>query len=210
MLAGEARYTACMVQPSMTTGASVWMGNSRTNISYRCIDKRARTWSNAAPGQPGRVGREEPPNAMWAPSRRSAEHALQGLRVVLVEDDDDGRELVSLILRNAGASVESVASAAAGFDAICHNRPQMLVSDIGMPDEDGYTLMRRVRALESCEGGDVPAIALSAFTRPEDRMQALRAGFTMHLGKPIHPIDLVSAMAQLAALMWRREPWPLA
>jgi CheY-like chemotaxis protein len=103
--------------------------------------------------------------------------------------------------------VESVASAAAGFDAIRQNRPQMLVSDIAMPDEDGYTLMRRVRALQCCEGGDVPAIALSAFTRPEDRMQALRAGFTMHLSKPVSPADLVWAMAQLAALMRRRERW---
>jgi CheY-like chemotaxis protein len=195
----EAGYTACMGNPLMTIDASAWKGISRTGIRYRCIDGRE---GSAAPGSS-----MDPANAMGAPSRRSAAHALEGLRVVVVEDDDDGRELVRIILLNAGASVESVASAAAGFDAIRHNRPQMLVSDIAMPEEDGYTLMRRVRALPCCEGGDVPAIALSAFTRPEDRMQSLRAGFTMHLGKPVCPADLVSAIAQLAALMRRREPW---
>jgi CheY-like chemotaxis protein len=187
-----------MGNPSMTIDASAWKGISSTGIRY-CIDGRE---GSGAPGSS-----MEPANAMGAPSRRSAAHALEGLRVVLVEDDDDGRELVRIILLNAGASVESVASAAAGFDAIRQNRPQMLVSDIAMPDEDGYTLMRRVRALQCCEGGDVPAIALSAFTRPEDRMQALRAGFTMHLSKPVSPADLVWAMAQLAALMRRRERW---
>jgi CheY-like chemotaxis protein len=73
-----------------------------------------------------------------------------------------------------------------------------LVSDISMPDEDGYSLIRRVRALAVIDGGDIPSIALTAHTRIEDRAKALRAGFTLHLGKPVRPVDLVSAVKTLA------------
>ena len=141
------------------------------------------------------------PNSAPVSSGIRTERALEGLRILLVEDDDDAREMVSIIFFNAGASVESAASAAAGFDAFYNNHPQLLVSDIGMPDEDGYSLMRRIRALQSCEGGDILAIALSAFTRPEDRMLALRAGFTIHISKPVAPPDLVAAAATVAALI---------
>jgi CheY-like chemotaxis protein len=125
--------------------------------------------------------------------------ALGGLRVLVVEDDPDARELVSAILEDAGAVVESAPSAATGFAALRSFHPQLLVSDIGMPDEDGYSLIRRVRALGDAEGGGIPSIALTAYTRPEDRAKALGAGFTLHMGKPVSPVALVSAIQNLAA-----------
>jgi CheY-like chemotaxis protein len=134
-------------------------------------------------------------------SSTRSERILDGLRILIVEDDDDAREMVSIIFCNAGATVECAASAADGFDAVYNSHPQLLVSDIGMPDEDGYSLMRRIRALQSREGGDILAIALSAFTRPEDRMLALRAGFTIHIAKPVAPTELVATAARVAALM---------
>jgi CheY-like chemotaxis protein len=124
---------------------------------------------------------------------------LGGLRVLVVEDDPDARELVVAILEDAGAVVDSAESAAAGFDAVRTFRPELLVSDIGMPDEDGYSLIRRIRALTPGEGGAIPSIALTAYTRAEDRAKALGAGFTLHMAKPIRPTDLVSAIQDLAA-----------
>ena len=144
------------------------------------------------------------PSPISLPCGKRAERLLDGLSIIVVEDDDDARELVGIILSNAGASVQCAASAADGFRIIrAAIRPHLLISDIGMPVEDGYSLMRRIRALECSEGGDIPAIALSAFTRSEDRMAALRAGFTLHISKPVHPTALVAAAASLAALAMR-------
>ena len=145
------------------------------------------------------AGVERPPSA----NSRGGGTSLRGLRIVVVEDDDDSRELLSAILNEAGARVESVASAAEGIAAVRRVRPQILVSDIAMPDEDGYSLLRKVRALGAAEGGAVPAIALSAFTQPEDCAKALAAGFTLHVGKPIVPQDFVEIVRDLSAL-WRR------
>lgn len=148
------------------------------------------------------VSEQRPSSTSTAPpsSGSRATRALEGARIVLVEDDDDARDLVGIILSNAGALVHSAASAEEGFRVVATGRAQLLVSDIGMPGEDGYSLMRRIRGLRCSEGGDIPAIALSAFTRPEDRMQALRAGFTTHVAKPVHPADLVHVVATLASL----------
>lgn len=123
---------------------------------------------------------------------------LSGLRVLVVEDDVDARELVTAILEDAGAVVAAAESAAEGFAAVTSFRPDLLVSDISMPDEDGYSLIRRVRALAVTEGGEIPSIALTAHTRIEDRTKALRAGFTLHMGKPVRPVDLVAAVKKLA------------
>jgi CheY-like chemotaxis protein len=132
------------------------------------------------------------------PPSKHPSSLLSGLRILVVEDDADARELVAAILEGAGAIVEAVESAAAGFAAMRSFRPQLLVSDISMPDEDGYSLIRRVRALAVAEGGDIPSIALTAYTRIEDRAKALRAGFNLHMGKPVRPVDLVSAVKTLA------------
>ena len=81
--------------------------------------------------------------------------------------------------------------------------PHLLVSDVAMPDEDGYSLMRRIRALNADAGGLVPSLALTAYTRPDDRRKALAAGFTTHLGKPVNPVELVTALGKLASLARR-------
>jgi PAS domain S-box-containing protein len=129
--------------------------------------------------------------------------ALNRLRVLLVDDEPDARELVAAVLGNAGADVRSAGSADAALVLMAEFRPQLLVSDVAMPDEDGYSLMRRVRALTAEAGGLIPALALTAYTRPDDRRKALAAGFTTHLGKPVNPIDLVVALGTLASLAQR-------
>jgi CheY-like chemotaxis protein len=136
--------------------------------------------------------------ATAAPQDADSPNELAGLRVLIVEDDPDIRELLAQILTQAGAVVESAESAASGFDTFCGFRPQLLVSDIGMPLEDGYSLIRRVRALGADAGGLVPSIALTAFTTDGDRARALRAGFTLHMGKPVEAIELVCALKDLA------------
>ncbi|HEY6562550.1 MAG TPA: PAS domain S-box protein [Polyangiaceae bacterium] len=125
--------------------------------------------------------------------------ALQDVRVLVVDDDADARELLTFVLQGVGAVVEASASAAEGFAALRRFRPQVLVSDIGMPDEDGYAFARRVQRLAPEEGGGIPTIALTAYTRSEDRTKALAAGFTTHIGKPVNPDDLVAAVANLAS-----------
>ena len=124
---------------------------------------------------------------------------LQGLRVLVVEDDIDIRELLTAVLADAGAVVQSAESAASGLDAVRDFQPMLIVSDIGMPDEDGYSFIRRVRALAPHAGGSTPSIALTAFSSDTDREKALGAGFTVHLSKPIDPIDLIMAVKKLAA-----------
>jgi PAS domain S-box-containing protein len=128
---------------------------------------------------------------------------LQGVRILVVDDDRDGREIIQEVLTEAGALVETAASASAGFDALLRFRPHVLVSDIAMPDEDGYSLLRRVRSLEVAQGGGTPALALTAYTRNDDRNRALAAGFTTHIGKPVAPQFLLSAISNLAALVPR-------
>jgi PAS domain S-box-containing protein len=128
---------------------------------------------------------------------------LNRVRVLLVEDDADARELVGAILVEAGAVVKSVSSASAAIEALSGFRPQLLVSDIAMPDEDGYSLIRRIRALDAAHGGAIPSLALTAYTRTEDRTKALAAGFTTHIGKPVNPKDLIAALGNLAAFVGR-------
>jgi signal transduction histidine kinase/ActR/RegA family two-component response regulator len=130
---------------------------------------------------------------------RSSEHpvpgvaaVLFGVRVVVVDDEEDARDLVTAVLEQAGAIVTAVGSADEAMHAINERPPALLVSDIGMPGEDGYALIARVRALPAERGGRVPAVAVTAFTRGEDRARALRAGYTAHVAKPIDPSELVT------------------
>lgn len=138
------------------------------------------------------------PASVRAPGDAPPPTPITGLRVLLVEDDPDARDLLASILSDAGAEVESVASVAAALQAFPRFRPQLLVSDIGLPEEDGYSLIRRVRALTPGQGGALPSVALTAYTRPEDRSKALAAGFTTHIGKPVDPADLLAALGNLA------------
>jgi CheY-like chemotaxis protein len=127
---------------------------------------------------------------------------LDGVRILLVEDEKDSRDLIAEILRGAGGDVKAVASAREALEEIPVYRPEILISDIGMPDEDGYSLIRRIRDRSPEEGGLIPAIAVSAYAREEDRIRSLSAGFQMHVAKPFEPLDLTAAIGRLA----RRSP----
>jgi len=124
--------------------------------------------------------------------------SLHGVRLLVVEDDADTREVVRLILRESGADVVGVGSASAALDVIQIAPPDVLISDIGLADRDGYDLIRTVRQLPGVRGG-VPAIALSAFARESDRLEALRAGYDRHVPKPVEPRSLRSAIVDLLA-----------
>ena len=123
---------------------------------------------------------------------------LRGLRILVVEDDADTRELLCNILTGCGAVVDAAPCAAEALESMRLTPPDILLSDIGMPGEDGYSFIRRVRALPEEHGGRVPAIALTAFARTEDRTATLRAGFRAHVPKPIDISELLAVIASLA------------
>jgi CheY-like chemotaxis protein len=122
---------------------------------------------------------------------------LDGLRVLVVEDDDDTREVLTLGLSLYGANVVSVTSAAEAMVEMEKNTPDVIVSDIGLPDEDGLALIRRVRKLPPSRGGRVPAVAVTAFTLGDDGEEATRAGFQRYFRKPVETRDLFGAVAAL-------------
>ncbi len=124
--------------------------------------------------------------------------SLEGLKVLVVDDEADTRELISEVLRECGSEVVMSRSAAEALVALKEHRPDVLVSDLGMPDEDGYSLIMKIRALPSDQGGQIPAAALTAYARAEDRMRVLRSGFQFHLPKPIDSAELVTVVASLA------------
>ncbi|MDZ8187241.1 MAG: response regulator [Nostoc sp. ChiSLP02] len=122
---------------------------------------------------------------------------LDSLHILVVEDDDDIRAFVTTVLEADGATVVAVPSAAAAMEILPQLQPDILISDIGMPGEDGYTLIRKIRALKPDMGGKVPAIALTAYGDSETRIRALEAGFQTHVSKPIFPEELVEIVADL-------------
>jgi signal transduction histidine kinase/ActR/RegA family two-component response regulator len=128
-------------------------------------------------------------------TRKQPSAILKGMRVLVVDDEPDALELIRIVLEQRGAGVVTAASADAAFGALVAERPDVLVCDIGMPGEDGYGLIRRVRALGAERGGDTPAIALTAYAADSDRIQALDAGFQLHVAKPIDPESLVRVIA---------------
>jgi CheY-like chemotaxis protein len=123
---------------------------------------------------------------------------LDGVRVLVVDDEPDARELIERILAEAGAKVRAASAAAPAARALVEFSPHVLISDIGMPEEDGYTLIRRIRSLPADLGGQVPAAALTAFAGAEDHDRVLRAGFQEHVPKPVDADDLVAVVARLA------------
>ncbi len=138
----------------------------------------------------GRLG--DPAGADGAPPER-----LDGVRVLAVDDEADTLEMVRTALERRGAIVTTAASAAAAFRAFTLARPELVISDIGMPEEDGYTLIERIRRAEGTVGRPVPAIALTAYARSEDSARALRAGFNVHMAKPVEPALLIRIAARL-------------
>lgn len=128
---------------------------------------------------------------------------LDGLRVLVVDDEPDARDLLREVLEVCGSDVATASTAAEALEALTGGKFDVIVSDIGMPNEDGYTLIEKVRALPDSEGGRTPAIALTAYARVEDRIRALKAGFQAHLPKPVEPVELAAVVASLANGNWK-------
>ena len=125
--------------------------------------------------------------------------SLRGVSILVVDDALDARESLAMLLEECGARVTAVASAPEALEAFAAARPDVLVSDLAMPDLDGYALVARLRALEAEGTKSVPALALSAYARTEDRERALAAGFQAHVAKPVEAVEIASAVARLAA-----------
>jgi len=145
-------------------------------------------------------------NANYLESRADLladEDALRGVVVLVVDDEEDARRLISRVLEESKAKVVVASSGAEAREILAREHPSVLLSDIGMPDEDGYEFIKRVRMLSDQQGGRTPAAALTAFARSEDRTRALRAGYQTHIAKPVEPIELVAVVASLAG---RRVP----
>ncbi|HEV7892776.1 MAG TPA: PAS domain S-box protein [Pyrinomonadaceae bacterium] len=123
---------------------------------------------------------------------------LDGLKILIVDDERDTLEMLRIGLSNCGAEVTVAGSAADALEAISSSVPDVVISDIGMPEMDGYELMRKIRALPAESGGRVPSVALTAYARTEDRLQALRSGYQMHVPKPVELAELVAVTASLA------------
>jgi signal transduction histidine kinase/CheY-like chemotaxis protein len=124
--------------------------------------------------------------------------SLDGLRVLLVDDEPEAREILSTVIGRTGAEVKICISASDALSKLAEWRPDVILSDIAMPEEDGYSFIGKVRSLPREQGGEIPAAALSAYARDEDRMQALAAGYQMHIAKPIGASQLVTLVAKLA------------
>jgi PAS domain S-box-containing protein len=125
--------------------------------------------------------------------------SLNGVQIVVVDDDPDTLEMLTTVLSGSGAQVRAATSAAEALETLQQYRPDILVSDLAMPLEDGYSLIRKIRALEVPGDRQIPAVALTAYVRVEDRAHALSAGFNMFVPKPIEPNELINAIANLAA-----------
>jgi PAS domain S-box-containing protein len=132
--------------------------------------------------------------------------SLEGLKVLVVDDEADTRELIREVLKECGSEVILSRSAAEALEALEKHRPDILISDLGMPDEDGYSLIAKIRALPSERGGGIPAAALTAYARIEDRMRVLRSGFQFHLPKPVDSAELVTVVASLANRAYKSQP----
>jgi CheY-like chemotaxis protein len=123
---------------------------------------------------------------------------LQDIKVLVVEDTTDMREYITFVLEQEGAKVVAVATAAQALTALDQFQPEVLVSDIGMPEMDGYMLLGQVRMRSPEQGGQIPAIALTAYAGEINQQQAIAAGFQRHLAKPVEPEALVKVIAELA------------
>ena len=147
---------------------------------------------------PQRVRQTPPPAATERTPEEIPLPSLLGTKVLVVDDDADARELLRSILAQSGASVRTAGSAAEAIQQFDARQPDVLVSDIGMPGRDGYDLIRHIRSRSTESGGHVPALALTAFARSDDRRRAIGAGFHMHLAKPVEPAELVTVVSSLA------------
>jgi CheY-like chemotaxis protein len=158
---------------------------------------------------PSREAKTPPPGVARLERARTPETCppqLAGLHVLLVEDQADTRDMLRTLLESCRIRVSMAASSREALEALERLSPDLLLSDIGMPGEDGYVLIREVRALPAEAGGRVPAVALTAFARAEDRTRALLAGFNSHVPKPVEPLELFAVLVSLARRADRGTP----
>jgi signal transduction histidine kinase len=146
--------------------------------------------ASGAASEAGRGARLTPPGGGRA-------QELLNVKMLVVDDDEDSRDVLVHVLKLAGAHVDVASSAADALRALQGRIPDVLVSDIGMPMEDGFSLIKRIRALAPAQGGKLPAVALTAYARSEDRATALRAGFNAHVAKPVEASELIAVIASL-------------
>jgi len=166
-------------------------------------ESKAPPEEEAKPLSPNHEPDSQPPNASPHPSSLISHpspslSSLAGIKVLVVDDEVDTREFLAVMLAESGIEVTTAASAQEALRLLQSCQPKILVSDIGMPDEDGYSLIRQVRRLSPSEGGAVPAVALTAYSREEDRRKMISAGFQMHVAKPVEASELLQAIAILA------------
>jgi CheY-like chemotaxis protein len=135
------------------------------------------------------------PDSIGAAAENIAD--LSGLRILIVDDQTDSLDLLEAVLEACQAQTERAGSAADAFEHVRQRRFDLIISDIGMPEEDGYALLRRIRNLPGSEGGDTPALALTAYAGNEDRLLAIESGFQMHISKPLKPREVVAAVVRL-------------
>jgi signal transduction histidine kinase/ActR/RegA family two-component response regulator len=158
----------------------------------------------AQQGQAAAVGERRTAASTASPMPRLPR--LDALRILIVDDNADGRTLTSLVLTQAGASVKAVASVREALQMLEVERPDALVSDIGLPDLDGYGLIRQIRQYEAERGGFLPAVALTGYARAEDRARILAAGFQAHVPKPVDPVELTAAIETITHHLRDGEP----
>jgi CheY-like chemotaxis protein len=142
--------------------------------------------------------RREHPTALKPPTLDYSSINLAGVKIVLVDDEPDARALIIHLLQQCRAEVHAAGSADEGLQLVQAVKPDVIISDIGMPHKDGYQFLREVRALSPEEGGKTPAVALTAFARSEDRTRAMMAGYQVHVAKPIEPQELLATVGSLA------------
>ena len=148
------------------------------------------------------------PHLRGAASRLLPPHmeqiTLPGVKILVIDDEEDSRGLIHEVLTRYEAEVLCAASAAEALEILKSHTPDLIVSDIGMPEKDGYQLIREVRNLGADRGGNIPAVALTAFARPEDKMKAMMAGYQTHLPKPVEAHELIATIRTLTR--WMHKP----
>jgi CheY-like chemotaxis protein len=169
-----------------------------TVVAESAGEGRGATFTVRLPSTAPSAARTHQPQGSGA--RADAAISLEGLSVLVVDDDVQSRDIVSAHLESARARVLTAVSAAEAFDILHQHYVDVLLADIAMPDEDGYSLIRRLREAPIPAVASIPAAALTAFSRKEDRQLALDAGFQMHLSKPVDTDALVSAVSRLGKL----------
>lgn len=181
-------------------------------IVSKDLDGIITSWNRAAERLFGYTAAEavgQPIRLIVPPDRQhEVDDVLSRIRAGTVDDDEDALALLREVLEAAGAEVTTAASGTQALDLIERSAPHVLVADIGMPGMDGFEFIRRVRHWPAPSVSQVPAAALTAYARSEDRTQALRSGFQMHLAKPIDPNELVTAIAALARRRDSASPSP--